>query len=88
LFLHLVLLVILAACIHVAVMKQRTPPRVGEILLRYILIGYCGGPMLVLRVWALMRPDGAAAYLGFPAGNPLTEFAALAFLAMSILSLS
>jgi len=87
LFLHLMLLVILAACIHLGVMKPRTPQRFGQILLRYLLIGYCGIPMLVLGIWALMRPDAAAATLGFPAGNPLMEFAAMAFLAMSIPSL-
>jgi hypothetical protein len=87
LFLHLVLLVVLAACIHLAVMKSRTPQRFGQILLRYVLICYCGIPMLVLSIWALTRPDAAASYLGFPTGGPLMEFAAMAFLAMSILSL-
>jgi uncharacterized protein DUF6790 len=86
-FLFLLMLVLLGAGIHVASLQTRTPEKIGELFLLYLLVGYCGVPMLIFSAWALLSPEAAAAHLGFPAGNPFQEFAGLAFLAMSILSI-
>ncbi len=76
-----------AASVHIALMKERTLRRVGELALLYVLVGYCGVPMLILSVGNLMRPDQAAHYLGFPAGNPFQDFLGVAYLGMSLLSI-
>jgi hypothetical protein len=85
-FLLLLLAVLLAASIHVAMLKERTLPKGGELFLRYILVGYCGVPMVAVSVGVLVSPDRAADILGFPAGNPFQDFLGYAYLGMSLVA--
>ena len=86
-FVYLLALLLLAATVHVAVLPERTTRRVAEIGLLYLLVGYCGVPMLAVSLWALISPDHAAAGFGFPAGGPLLAFFGWAYMGMSLLSL-
>ncbi len=86
-FLILLLVVMVAACAHVAIMKSRTVSRVGKVFLIYLLVGYCGLPMVLVSLWCLTRPDEAASHLGFAPGGPFQQFFAVAYLGLAILSL-
>ncbi len=86
-FLFLLAAVLVAASIHVVRLDQRTTQRIGEIALLYLLVGYCGVPMLAVSVVSLVSPDRIAHHLGFPAGNPFQEFLGFAYLGMALLSL-
>lgn len=86
-FVYLLALLLLAATVHAALLPERTARRVAEIGLLYLLVGYCGVPMLAVSLWALISPDHAAAGFGFPAGGPLLAFFGWAYLGMSLLSL-
>ena len=83
-FLYLLLALVAGWSIHVARMKNRTLQRAGEVGLLYILVGYCGLPILAVSIGSLARPDRAAAILGFPAGNPFQDFVGYALLGMSV----
>lgn len=86
-FVYLLALLLLAATVHVAVLQQRTTERVAEIVLLYLLVGYCGVPMLAVSLWVLVSPERAAAGFGFSAAGPLLGFFGWAYLGMSLLSL-
>lgn len=86
-FLPLLMLLIVAASAHVAIIKSRPVSRVARIFLLYILVGYCGIPMVLVAVWCLMSPGEAASTLGFPPGGAFQTFFAVAYLGMSIISL-
>jgi hypothetical protein len=77
---------LLAAAIHAAMRTDRSPTKVAELGLLYLLVGYCGVPMLAVSLWALLDPQGAAVTLGFAKG-PLFSFFAWAYLGMSIIAL-
>ena len=85
-FLLLLAAVLVAASIHIARVGARTPRRIGEIGLLYLLVGYCGLPMLVVSVVNLVWPDHLAAHLGFTPGGRFQEFLGVAYLAMSVLA--
>lgn len=86
-FLYLLTALMLAAGVHLALSPQRVSrKRIGEIGLYYVLIGYCGVPMLVISIANLLRPEWAPEMLGFPAGNPFQGFLGWAYLGMSILA--
>jgi hypothetical protein len=86
-FMLLLVGVLLAAGIHAASLKQRSTPKTAELFLLYVLVGYCGVPMLIFSVWTLFDPDKVAMHFDFPPGNPFQAFAGVAFLAMSLISL-
>ena len=86
-FTLLLMVLLLAASVHVALMKDRTVPRVAHVVLLYILVGYCGIPMLAVSLWAIVNPEGAAASFGFAPSGQLLAFFAYAYLGMSLLSL-
>ncbi len=77
---------LLGAAIHAALRTDRSPTKVAELGLLYVLVGYCGVPMLAVSLWALLDPQGAAVTLGFAKG-PLFSFFAWAYLGMSIIAL-
>lgn len=85
-FLFLLAAVLVAASVRIARMRDRSSRRVGEVGLLYVLVGYCGLPMLAVSVGILVWPDRVADILDFPAGNPFQEFLGYAYLGMSILS--
>ena len=86
-FVYLLALLLLAATVHAALLPERTARRVAEIGLLYLLVGYCGVPMLAVSLWVLINPEHAAAGFGFTAGGPLIAFFGWAYLGMSLLSL-
>jgi hypothetical protein len=86
-FILLLVGLLLAASIQIAGTGEKTARRIGEIVLLYILVGYCGIPMLLVSAWNLASPDRAAAHFGFPPGGPFQEFAGVAFLGMSLASI-
>ena len=85
-FLALLLVTLVGAGLHIFRSK---PSRegAGELLLVWILVGYCGLPMVLVALGGLIRPDAAAEILGFPAGNPFQAFLFWGYLGMSILAL-
>jgi hypothetical protein len=86
-FVYLLALLLLAATIHAAALQRRTPARVAELLLLYLLVGYCGIPMLAVSIWVLVSPEQAASGFGVSAARPLLDFFGWAYLGMSSLSL-
>ena len=86
-FFFLLVLLLLAAAVHASLKKERTVAHVARLVLMYVLVGYCGVPMLGVSLWALMSPDGAAAFFGFGPAGSLLAFFGYAFLGMSLLSL-
>lgn len=85
-FLLLLAAVLVAAAIHIARVGARGPRRIGEIGLLYLLVGYCGLPMLAVSVINLAWPDQLAAHLGFTPGSPFQAFLGVAYLGMSIIA--
>ncbi len=85
-FLYLLIVVLAAAGAHLARLRAPTVPRAAEVVLLYILVGYCGVPMLAVGTWSLFRPDRVAAILGFPAGNPFQTFLSYALLGMALVA--
>jgi hypothetical protein len=86
-FVYLLVLLLLAATAHAASLRERTRGRVAEIVLLYLLVGYCGVPMLGVSIWLLVSPERAASSFGFSATQPLLGFFGWAYLGMSLLSL-
>ena len=86
-FVYLLALLLLAATVHAAVLQERTVSRIAELALLYLLVGYCGVPMLAVSLWVLVSPAQASAAFGFTAGGPLLAFFGWAYLGMSLLSL-
>lgn len=86
-FFYLLLALLAAVAVHAARTGDRNPERIGRLALLYILVGYCGLPMLAVSLATLIWPDRVAEVLGFQAGNPSQAFLGVAFLAMSVLSI-
>ena len=86
-FFVLLILLLLVASAHVALRRPRTLARTGTTFLVYLLVGYCGLPMVVVSIWSLARPDQTASMLGFPPGGPFQQFFGVAYLGMAIISL-
>lgn len=78
--------VLVAAGIHIARLAVRTTERMAEVALRWLLVGYCGIPMVAVSIFLLARPDGAAEILGFTPGNPFQAFLGWAYLGMSLIA--
>lgn len=85
-FLLLLLAVLVGAGVHVAIVKDRSMRRVGEIVVVWVLVGYCGIPMVFISAAGLIHPEGLAMHLGFPTGNPFQTFMTVAYLGMAIIA--
>lgn len=83
-FFALLTVLLIAAAIHIARTRPRTLERTGEIVLLWVLIGYCGLPMLGVGALTLLRPESVASMLGFPAGNPFQTFLGWSYLGMAV----
>lgn len=86
-FVYLLVILLAGAAAHIARLPDRSVQRSAEIAMLYLLVGYCGIPMLAVSLWALLSPDHAARAFGVSASGPLLEFFAYAYLGMSVLSL-
>ena len=86
-FVYLLALLLAGAVVHIAKLPDRSLSRGAEVLLQYLLVGYCGVPMLIVSIWALSRPDQVAHMFGFGAAGPLLGFFGSAYLGMSLMAL-
>lgn len=86
-FFYLLAILLVAAVVHVVRMPDRTLERGAEVALLYLLVGYCGIPMLAVSLWVLLDPAAAAHGFGFEASGPVLAFFGYAYLGMSFLSL-
>lgn len=89
-FLYLLLVLVVVAAIHAAVARARSTTTLAELLLVYVLAGYCGVAQLGMGIAALVAPAEVAAHMGVPAGNPIqlwTSFLLLGMAAIGILSI-
>ena len=78
------LLVLIGAAVHVSRLSARTRQSVGETLLLWVLVGYCGLPMIGFMAFGLMRPEDLAGLTGFEPGSPFQTFTAWALLGMGV----
>lgn len=82
----LLLVLIAAAALHFWRSRERTVERAGRLLLRWVLVGYCGIPMIGVALLVLVHPSEAAEVLGFAAGNPFELFLGWAYLGMAVVA--
>ena len=66
--------------------SRPTPRRASELMMVYLLVGYCGIPMLLVGGFSIIQPDLTAAHLGFAGGNPFQSFVAVAVLGMGTIA--
>lgn len=82
---HLFLaLVVLGAAVQIARMSTRSTDRVGETVLVWVLVGYCGLPMIGFMGFGLMHPTEMAQLTGFESGSPFQIFTTWALMGMGV----
>jgi len=86
-FVYLLAILLVGAAVHIARMRDRSVARGAEVTLLYLLVGYCGIPMLAVSLWVLLSPEDAARGFGFQAAGPVLGFFGYAYLGMSLLSI-
>lgn len=86
-FLLLLAALLVAATVHSLLAAPRSRQRSGELFLLYLLVGYCGLPMLAVSLGVLVTPERIAEM--FPVGppTPLLSFFGWAYLGMSLLAI-
>jgi hypothetical protein len=85
-FIYVLLGLLAGAAAHAAFAKERTRQRIAEILLLWLLVGYCGLATGVHSVVSLLDPAAIARYHGFSQDSPFQAFASTALLGMSVMS--
>jgi len=85
-FVILLLLLLLGAAIHYRLSAERTRRRGAELTLVYVLVGYCGVPMVAVAIWLLVSPDQAAHGLGFAPGGAFQQFFSFAYLGVALIA--
>lgn len=85
-FVLLLLALLVASAVHVSMTGRRSASTAGEVVLLYLLVGYCGLPMLAVSAVSLLRPDAVADWLGLPIGDPFQQFMSVAYLGMSVVA--
>jgi hypothetical protein len=83
-FLYLLLLLLVGFGVHLIRETDRSRQRGAELLLRWVLVGYCGLPMVIVSVWLLVDPAPVLARFGFEAAGPLVAFFGWAYLGMAL----
>lgn len=82
---HLFLaLVVVGAAVQIARMSARSSDRIGEAILVWVLVGYCGIPMIGFMAYGLMHPVEMAHLTGFEEGSPFQIFITWALLGMGV----
>lgn len=82
---HLFLaLVVVGAAVQIARMSARSSDRIGEVILVWVLVGYCGIPMIGFMGYGLMHPAEMAHLTGFEEGSPFQIFITWALLGMGV----
>lgn len=85
-FFYLLIALLLGASIHYWRGAERTRRRGAELALVYLLVGYCGVPMVAVGAWLLARPEQAATGLGFAPGGAFQQFFSFAYLGLSLIA--
>lgn len=85
-FTLLIVGIVAGAIIHSFRLTERTPAAIGEVFLVWVLVGYCGLPMLAVSVGILAAPERMAEML--PIGEPtnVVAFFGWAYLGMSLMA--
>ena len=81
----LLVILLVASVMHMVRTRTRDAQGIGRLLLLYVLVGYCGVPMLIGTMAGLIDPDWTTEVLRFPA-QLVQGFFAYAYLGMSILA--
>jgi hypothetical protein len=71
---------IVAALIHAARSQNQTPGRRAELVLVYVVVGYCGVYQIYTGFDLLLEPDKILTHLGLPTGNAVTYWTASIYL--------
>lgn len=85
-FIFLIMLLGLAI-IHGLNHGKRTSTELAELLLVYVLVGYCGAYMFSAAILDLVASFRQETIFPFPAGGPIQQFFDIAFLGMSTIAL-
>jgi hypothetical protein len=85
-FVILLVLLLLGAAIHYRYSAERSRRRGAELTMVYLLVGYCGLPMVAVAVWLLVSPEKAATGLGFAPGGAFQQFFSFAYLGISLIA--
>ena len=86
-FFALLVLLLFAWAVHARRIPGRPGAR-GELLLRYVLIGYCGIPMVIVAILFLVHPHEGAEVLGLEPDHPFGLFLGWAYLGMALMAAS
>lgn len=82
---HFILLLVLAgATVQILRQTARSAAGAAEIILRWVLVGYCGVPMAAYMTYGLVHPVEIARMTGFDSGSPFQTFVMWALLGMAI----
>jgi len=77
-----------AGAVHAYVTPNRSPARVAEMMLVYLLAGYCGVTMFAVGLMAVINPDWVAVNMAHvPPGNAVMIWAGFFFLGVSAVSI-
>lgn len=82
-FVALLAVLLIAWGVHLRRTRERGRSWGGELLLRYLLVGYCGIPMLVVAGLLLVHPHEVAEVLGVEPDHPFGRFFGWAYLGMA-----
>lgn len=82
-FLVFLLALLVTATVHAVISHRRSRQAVAELLLLYILVGYCGFAMFAVSAFSLIAGDRAAAWLGWTPNNPFQQFLSFALLGLA-----
>lgn len=85
-FILMLLLLVAAAYVH-ARFVQKSRSETYELMLVYLLAGYCGIVMVGVSIWGMIVPSGAASMLNTESGSPFQEFFLVAYLGMSVMAI-
>lgn len=85
-FLLLVAALIFAGGVHALRERSRRPGRTPELVLVYILAGYCGILQMVIACAMLVIPDRVATHVGVPPGNPIQIWTAFLLLGAGVIA--
>jgi hypothetical protein len=74
-----------AGLVHGLLTRSRGAGRVPELMLVYLLVGYCGVAQMAVGATAVVNPDFVAVHMaGVPAGNPIMLWAGFLILGAGI----
>ena len=79
---------LVAGAVHAQLKKGPSKGRTAEMMLVYVLAGYCGVLMFAVGLVAVINPDWVAINMArVPPGNPVMIWAGFFFLGLSIVSM-